>query len=233
MTLQRGETRTKMVCTLGPVSSDESTIRALVRAGMDVARLNCSHGEADERMRTIATIRRVAEEEDANIAILADLQGPKLRVGQLDPDPLPLREGQRVVLSPGPVPGSATWIPLPHPELIAELSPGDLVRLDDGALEISVDRCQAGQASGLVRTGGCLRSRVGISAVCCSTAIPLKIPALTEKDRRDASHALDHGVDFLALSFVRSLENIVALRALVEQQSGRGSTVGIIAKIEK
>ena len=233
MSLQRDETRTKMVCTLGPASSDEKTIRLLIRAGMNMARLNCSHGEQDERARTIAIIRRVADEEDANIAILADLQGPKLRVGQLDPDPLPLGEGQKVVFSPDLVQGAATWIPLPHPDLIAELSPGDLVRLDDGAIEMLIDHRCCGQASGVVRIGGSLRSHVGISAVCCSTTTPSKISVLTEKDRRDAEHALRHGVDFLALSFVRRPEDIVALRELVKQQTGHASTVGIIAKIEK
>jgi len=235
MSLKRNHPRTKMVCTLGPSSSDESTLRALVRAGMDVARVNCSHGDEAERAHTIATIRRVAEKEDANVAVLADLQGPKLRIGRLDQDPFALCEGQRVTLSPDPVPETPTWIPLPHPELIAELAPGDLLRLDDGAFEIAIDCVESGRVSGLVVTGGKLRSRVGVSAISCSdcSGPSNTIAALTDKDRKDAVHALDQGVDFLALSFVRSAEDIAELRTLVERQTGRASSVGIIAKIEK
>lgn len=236
MLLKRTHPRTKMVCTLGPASSDESTIRELVRAGMDVARLNCSHGGQDARARTIATIRQVAEQEGANVAILADLQGPKLRVGRLAPDPLPLREGQRVVFRTTPTSdGCATWIPVPHPELIAELAAGDLVRLDDGALEVSIDRVECGQATGSVTVGGSLRSRVGIFVVSRPEGPVSKagISALTEQDRSDAKHALDHGVDFLALSFVRRAEDVASLRAVVKEQTGCASAVGIIAKIEK
>ena len=187
-----------------------------------------------ERAQCISTIRRVAEQEKANVAILADLQGPKLRVGLLIPERIALREEQRVVFCPDPVASDETWISLPHPELIAELSVGDRVLLDDAALEVSIDRVSNGQASGEVTTGGMLRSRVGISAVSHSETPAAKtIAALTEKDRSDATHALEHGVDFLALSFVRSAEDVVALRALVECQTGDASAVGLIAKIEK
>jgi len=235
MSLRRNHPRTKIICTLGPASNDESTIRALIRAGMDVARLNCSHGEQDDRARCISTIRRVAEQENANVAVLADLQGPKLRVGVLNPETITLREEQRVVFCPDPVSSDETWIPLPHPELIAELSVGDRVLLDDAALEVSIDRVINGQASGSVTNGGLLRSRVGISAVSHGDKPKAEtmIAALTEKDRSDARHALEHKVDFLALSFVRSAEDVVALRALVECQTGDASAVGIIAKIEK
>jgi len=132
-------TRTKIVCTIGPSSRDEEMLRALVNAGMNVARINFSHGTKDEHAEDIATIRRIAEEEDAPIAIMADLQGPKLRIGTIDPEPLILKTGDRLVLTTRPATGKGNVVNLPHPDLISDIRVGEPLLLDDGALEFVIE----------------------------------------------------------------------------------------------
>lgn len=217
--------RTKLVCTLGPASRDPEVIRGLLQAGMDVARINFSHGDPEAHARTVATVRQIAREEGRTVAILGDLQGPKLRVGELPPEGIALKPGEEVVLSPAPfAPGR---LPVPHPEILADLKEGQRILLDDGQLELRVARPGRKQVRCRVVVGGRLTSHKGLNLPGAS----LRISALTEKDCRDARFAVEQGLDFLALSFVRAAQDILELRELLREWGA--PDLPIVAKIEK
>ena len=216
--------RTKIICTIGPASEDPEVVRGLIRAGMDVARINFSHGDVQIHARSIATVRRVAREEGRLVAVMADLQGPKLRVGELPPEGVTLVEGERVELVDAPyAPGR---LPVPHPEVLEELRPGQRVLLDDGRLELLVEERVGEAIRCRVTVGGQLTSHKGLNL----PGVPLRISALTPKDREDARFAVGEGVDFIALSFVRSPGDVLELRELL---AGWGADLPIVAKIEK
>jgi pyruvate kinase len=219
-------TRTKIVCTLGPTSRSPEVMRGLIRAGMDVARINFSHDDRETHSKSIATLRRIAEEEGEMVSVMADLQGPKLRVGVIDDEPLALAEGDIVTLTTDPKPGREGDIPVPHPQLLRELKPGQVVLLDDGHIELAVVGVSDGGLKCRVVVGGELVSRKGINVPGAS----LRISALTDKDRGDAAFALEQGVDFVALSFVRRASDVREMRQFLEEQGG---SIPIIAKIEK
>ena len=218
--------RTKIVCTIGPASCDDATLRAMIRAGMNVARINFSHGSHPQHARDIANIRRVAEEEGQVVAIMGDLQGPKLRVGRIDPEPIELERHDRVELTSRPATGAGGVIHLPHPDLIADVTVGETLYLDDGALELLVVEKAPDSLVCNVVVGGPLSSNKGIAA----PRSRLSLSALTPKDLEDAVFALEQGIDYLALSFVRSRNDIEQLRKLIHE---RGHDVPIVAKIEK
>jgi len=218
--------RTKIVCTIGPASSSPEVMRGLIRAGMNVARINFSHGDHATHAQSIATLRQVAEQESRLAAVMADLQGPKLRVGEVEGGAVELREGDVVTLTLHPRPGATDEIPVPHPELLCDLRAGQAVLLDDGRLELVVVQAGEGCLKCRVITGGQLVSRKGINV----PGATLRFATLTPKDREDAVFALEQGVDFLALSFVRRAADVRELRQLLK---GRGGDVSIIAKIEK
>ncbi len=218
--------RTKIVCTLGPASETPETLRAMIRAGMDVARINFSHGSHADHARRIAAARDAAAAEGRVLAILADLQGPKLRIGDIAAGRAALVAGQPFTLTGRPVAGDATSVHLPHPELLAALRPGDIVRLDDGLLELRVRQNDGADARCDVIAGGELLPRKGVSV----PHVAVSMPAVTEKDRADLAYALGLNVDYIAQSFVRQAEDVTALRALI---AGAGRDTPIIAKIEK
>lgn len=218
--------RTKIVCTIGPASRDKDMLRGLMRAGMNVARINFSHGEHAEHEKDISLIRHLAEEEGCALAIIADLQGPKFRVGSISNDPVTLEKGTQVVLTTRPVEGSTTEITLPHPELIGAMRPGNQVFLDDGLLELRVESVHGEDACCTVVSGGPLRSHKGVTLV----GGQLNMPAVTEKDRRDLVFVSQQNVDYVAQSFVRTSEDVVTLRMAMEDV---GASLPIIAKIEK
>jgi len=217
--------RTKIVCTLGPASQSEETMREMIRAGMDVARINFSHGSHEIHARNIALVRRLAREEGQVLAVLCDLQGPKLRVGEIAAQ-VTLREGQDFNLTTRPVPGDDQEVNFPHPEVIGDVRPGGRVLLDDGLLELEVVGTTPTDIRCRVITGGPLKSHKGVSLL----GVSLNLPSLTEKDREDAAFAIQQGVDYLALSFVRRAEDVSQLRDLLEQNQ---ASIPIIAKIEK
>jgi len=221
------ETRTKIVCTIGPASRSDDVLRAMIRSGMDVARINFSHGTKDEHREEIGSIRRIAQEEGATVAILADLQGPKLRIGELARS-LDLRKGDRIRLINGPVDGSENAIPLPHPKLIGSAKVGDRLLFDDGLIEAVVREARPDALIAEVVLGGRLSSHKGIAAP--GTAPDL--PPLTDKDRSDARYAVSHGVDFIALSFVRRADDLRSLREFLDRIP-EGDRVAILAKIER
>jgi pyruvate kinase len=218
--------RTKIVCTLGPATDDEATIRASVEAGMPVARINFSHGTHEDHARQIATVRRVAGEDNRPVAILADLQGPKLRVGLLPGQEIELVPGRTVrlaLLDSSEDPGT---IPIPHPEVLRDVEAGDRILLDDGILELKVTGRDGQDAAAEVVAGGPLGSRKGLSL----PHTRLKMPSVTDKDQVDARFAAERGVDYFALSFVRCDNDVQHLRAFLRDL---GSSTPIIAKIEK
>ena len=221
-------TRTKIVCTIGPASRDEEILRSLIRSGMDVARINFSHGTQKEHAEEIAAIRRIAKEEKAIVAIMADLQGPKLRIGVIDPEPLVLSPGERVVLTNRPVPGKANSIHFPHPIAITEAKPGETILFGDGEPEAVVEEKLNDALVCKITAGGELRSHQGFHA---SGWTPILF-TLTQKDQEDALSALKFDVDFLALSFVKTVEDIERLRTLIQDFNPSGQPPAIVAKIE-
>jgi pyruvate kinase len=213
----------KIVATLGPASSGKDAVRALFMAGVDVFRLNFSHGTHDQHRERLAQIRDVERETGRPIGVLADMQGPKLRVGTFASGPVTLREGAAFRLDLVDKPGDATRAYLPHREIFAALKPGANLLLDDGKLRLQVVRCGADFADTEVVIGGPLSERKGVNV----PDVVLPLSALTEKDRRDLEFALELGVEWLALSFVQRPEDLDEARALVR---GRAA---LMTKLEK
>ncbi len=213
----------KIIATLGPASSGTDKIRALHAAGADLFRLNFSHGErADHRARYDA-VRKLEREMGRPIGILVDLQGPKIRVGKFQGGKVTLGEGKALRLDLDPTPGDAARASLPHPEVFAAMTPGQLVLLDDGRLRLKVEKVGADFAETVVVTGGVLSERKGVNLP--GAILPLS--ALTEKDLRDLDFALSLGADWIALSFVQRPDDVAELRKLV------GNRAAIMSKIEK
>jgi pyruvate kinase len=197
--------RTKIVCTLGPASADRARIQSLVEAGMDVARINFSHADHAYHARTIQTVREVAADCGRPIAILGDLQGPKIRVGAL-PEPLTLRPGDVITLAPeGEQQGDE--LPTTYRQLASDLEVGDVVLFADGLMELLVEDVKPPRVSMRVIHGGILTSNKGINL----PGIRVSAPSLTEKDIRDLEFALEQDVDYVALSFVREAEDVLQL----------------------
>lgn len=218
--------RTKLICTMGPASREEHTLRQMLRAGMNVARINFSHGDQTEHECNIGLLRRLADEEGRVLAILADLQGPKFRVGALENGQMDLMTGESVTLTSTAQTQHGKEVYVPHPELIRAMQPGGRVLLDDGLIELRVATVEGEQVHCEVVNGGVLKSNKGISLI----GGQLRLPAVTDKDRRDLAFALAQGVDFVAQSFVRTAGDVQALRQVMSEL---GRTVPIIAKIEK
>jgi pyruvate kinase len=214
---------TKIVATLGPASSDPETIRALFDAGVDVFRLNFSHGSHDDHRLRHQTLRQVERELRHPIAILMDLQGPKLRVGTFAEGKVTLERGAAFRFDLDRAPGSAQRAQLPHPEIFAALQDGADLLLDDGKLRLRVKQHGADFAQCVVITGGVLSDRKGVNV----PDVVLPLSPLTDKDRRDLDFGLGLGVDWVALSFVQRPDDIAEAKRLV---AGRA---GVLAKLEK
>jgi pyruvate kinase len=213
----------KIVATLGPASATEEMIRSLFLSGVDVFRLNFSHGTHDQHRERLQQIRNVEREVGRPIGVLADMQGPKLRVGTFAQGPVTLVAGAPFRLDLANQPGDATRAHLPHPEIFAALKPGANLLLDDGKLRLRVVRCGPDFAETEVVIGGILSERKGVNV----PDVVLPLSALTEKDRRDLEFALELGVEWLALSFVQRPEDLDEARALAR---GRAR---IMTKLEK
>jgi pyruvate kinase len=217
---------TKIIATLGPASSDPRTLAALVRAGMDVARLNLSHGTHAGHARVIAGVRRAAARAGRAVAVLVDLQGPKARTGRLaGGGPLPLRAGEAITLTPRRVPGRPGLIPTSYARLGRDVRPGDPILLDDGRMELRVLRVRGRDVLCRVVAGGDLLEHKGMNL----PETRLSGPFLTRKDRADLAFAVRQGVDYLAVSFVRRAEDLAIVKRQVTRLRAR---VPIIAKLE-
>lgn len=213
----------KIVATLGPSSSDFATIRSLFDAGADVFRLNFSHGTHADHRERFDMIRRVERETGRPIAILLDLQGPKLRVGTFAQGPVMLEAGQAFRLDLDKTPGDATRAPLPHPEIFAALKPDTDLLLDDGKIRLRVEACGADFANTRVVNGGKLSERKGVNV----PSVLLPISALTAKDRADLAFGLELGIEWVALSFVQRPEDLIEVRDIVQGRAG------VLSKLEK
>ncbi|MFL5921619.1 MAG: pyruvate kinase [Gaiellaceae bacterium] len=216
--------RTKIVATIGPACSTPEKLMQLVRAGVDGARLNLSHGTHDQHREWARLVRDTEREIGRPIALIADLQGPKLRIGDLD-EPVSLRRGDHVVVAAAEATMNGE-LPV-SPSVISEvLQPGHDVLIDDGLVRLHVEAVEAGRATCAVVEGGTVSSHKGVNL----PGVPIPIPSLTRKDMDDLELALELEVDFVALSFVRSAADVRDLCALLEQA---GSHAHVIAKIEK
>jgi pyruvate kinase len=213
--------RTKIVCTLGPATSTEASVRGLIVAGMNVARLNFSHGTHEQHAATIAMLRKLSAEANQPLALLGDLQGPRIRVGDLT-EPVNLAVGDDVVLV-YEAEAKAGDLPITYDRLAVDVHVGDRILIDDGLIEVVVLNVSGSRVSARVLTGGEVRSHKGLNL----PGIQVSAPSLTAKDIADIEFAVIQDVDYLALSFVRRAEDIESLRARVPK------SILIIAKIEK
>lgn len=222
--------RAKLICTVGPASREPDTLRQLVQAGMDVARLNFSHGDHASHAEDIACIRAVAANAGRPVAILADLQGPKLRVGTMAEEGVVLREGELATLTTRDVVGrSPQAVPVQYDELPKLVEPGDPIFLDDGLLELEVLCSENTEIRCRVIAGGVLQSNKGMNLPRASP----DIPAITAKDRSDLAFALAEGVDWVALSFVRAAAEVQELKRLIRDLGSHALPPPVMAKIEK
>ncbi len=219
----RRHRQTKIVATLGPASAGAEMIGRLFHTGADVFRLNFSHGTHADHAANVACVRALEEATGRPIGLLADVQGPKLRVGRFMGGRVHLSTGQAFTFDTDPTPGNARRVQLPHPEIMSAATGGTMLLLDDGKLRLRVDRNRGGHLECEVVTGGPLSDRKGVNV----PDVILHIPALTEKDRRDLDFALDQGVDLIGLSFVQRAEDVAEARAIA---NGRA---WIVSKIEK
>jgi pyruvate kinase len=215
--------RTKLIATIGPATDRPETIHALVEAGTTVFRVNFAHGSAAEQAARIARIRQIEAERGATFAILADLPGPKVRLGALSSPSIRLRTGQRFNLDSGGPAGDETGAPVTYQALSADVRPGDRILLADGAVDLIVRKIEQRVVMTEVVRGGDIRPGVGVNI----PADRLSLPAITDRDRDGLTRALGCGVDFVGQSFVRDPADIEALRALMTDRS-----VPIVAKIE-
>ena len=219
--------RSKIVCTIGPASRDPRILRKLVAAGMDVARLNFSHGSHAEHLSAIHTLRSTAQKLGKTVAILADLQGPKIRTGALAGGaPVVLRAGQQFTITTARILGDSTRVNTTFLPLPREVSRGDRILLSDGLIELRVERVRGREVNCRVVNGGALGEHQGINL----PGLKLRVPALTEKDRADLAFALAHGADYIAVSFVRRPADVLLAKSLIRRAK---RDTPVIAKLEK
>ena len=230
--------KAKIVCTIGPSSADPSMLERLIKSGMDVARLNFSHGTHDSHRAAIASIRTVAERLQRPVAIVQDLQGPRIRVGALETTGIEVMAEQRILLVGGMLrsggqigsrtmaPSNLTEIPVTYPQLVQDVRPGARVLIDDGLIHLVVTAVSGGAVECRVKTGGRIMSHKGVNF----PGTTITAPTLTEKDRKDIRFGVAEGVDYMALSFVRGAEDVQAARRLIAECGGDQP---VIAKIER
>jgi pyruvate kinase len=223
--------RTKIVCTLGPASNSDATIEALLLAGMDVARLNFSHGTQKAHSAMLVRLRAAAERLGRPLAILQDLQGPKIRTGALaGGKPVTLRDGQRFTISTRPIEGTAEGVSTTYAAFPLDVKSGDRILLSDGAIELRALEINGQDTITEVVHGGVLAEHQGINL----PGVAVSAPALTPKDRDDLAFGVRQGVDYIALSFVRKPEDLEEAKRLVAEQTPKGAQpIPVIAKLEK
>lgn len=224
--MRLNQRRARIVCTIGPSSSDKKTLRGLVKAGMNVARLNFSHGSHEQHLRYIETIRAVSLEAGAPVGILQDLQGIKIRITEVVGGAVELRTGDHIVLRPGSEPSSREALQINYPPLLKDLKRGHRVLLDDGLMELRVTGKKGGALRAVVKEGGILRSRKGVNLPDSR----ISLSPFTEKDRDDLMFGLRAGVDMVAVSYVLRAGDIRKIREFLKEQR---RDLPIIAKIEK
>lgn len=217
--------KTKIVCTIGPESESRDMLARLARGGMDIARLNLSHGNHASHSRIVRRIRSIAKDTDQPIAVIEDLQGPRIRVGACD-SAIVLRKGQLISLAPGRARCTQDRISVNYPHLRDDARKGNTILIDDGLIELRVEKKRKGDLLCRVISGGDVLSHKGVNL----PDIRLRMPALTTKDRKDARFGISLGVDYIALSFVKQAADVIALKNLVRREK---ADIPVIAKIER
>jgi pyruvate kinase len=218
--------RAKIVATLGPATSSLEQIRGLVAAGMDVARLNLSHGSHDVHLSVYKNVRAAADEAGRGVGILVDLQGPKIRLGRFASGPVLLENGAEFIVTTDDVPGDARIVSTTHSGLPNDVTPGDLVLVDDGRVELKVTKVEGNNVHTIVIEGGRVSDNKGFNL----PGVAVSVPALSEKDRDDLRWALRTGADLIALSFVRSAADVVDVHEIMDEE---GIRLPVLAKVEK
>ena len=219
--------RTKIVATIGPASSSQDMIRQMVQQGMSVARLNFSHGSYEDHAQIVTILRSVSKELNKPITILQDLQGPKIRVGQLPSAGIKLKSGATITLVPeSEADNSDEAITIDYPYLAQEAQPGEQILIDDGLLELKITAIKDNAVVCEVVEGGILKSRKGVNL----PSLNLQLPSMTEKDQKDLEFGIAQGVDWVSLSFVRQAEDVRFLKEFLAQ---RNADIPVMAKIEK
>jgi len=218
--------RTKIVATVGPACDSESMLKSLMEAGVDIFRLNFSHGEHQNKADIIRTIRELSRQRRKAVGILGDLQGPKIRTGRMKDGAMELTAGQVVTITTDEILGEAGRIPTIYKSLPTDVVAGDRILLDDGLMELEVLDSDGKDVRCRVISGGMLKDRKGINL----PGVKVSAPALTEKDREDLEFCISQEVDFVALSFVRNASDVLELQHIIADQN---SSIQVIAKIEK
>ncbi|HEX5882537.1 MAG TPA: pyruvate kinase [Actinomycetota bacterium] len=218
--------RTKVVATLGPASSSREVLGGMVEAGLDVVRLNFSHGERADHVARFELVRTVAKELDHNLAVLVDLQGPKIRVGVVGDDGVRLDRGEEVTLVSGTETCAAPDVPVVYPALAADVRRGDRILLDDGAIGLRVEDVEGERVRCQVERGGVVKSRKGVNL----PGVAVSAASLTAKDRADVATAVELGADYVALSFVRKPEDVAEAKQAIAEH---GRDIPVVAKLER
>jgi pyruvate kinase len=220
--------RTKIVATIGPASSKPEVLKQMVKAGMNVARLNFSHGSYEDHAKTVAMIRQVSQDINLPITILQDLQGPKIRVGHLPDGTIELFAGDLLTLVPEhEYDNQPQTVSIDYPYLAEEAEPGAQILLDDGLLELKIEQVKGKTVECRVIEGGILKSRKGVNL----PSLILRLPSMTEKDCQDLEFGLSQGVDWVSLSFVRRAEDVKVLKQFIAERGA--NNIPVMAKIEK
>jgi len=212
----------KIVCTIGPASRDRGTLERLIEAGMDVARINFSHGEHEEHSEVYERIRGLSD----RVAIMQDLQGPKIRVGDIDGGEMALTDGGEITLTPDEADGSGGVVNVSYPELPDDVVAGDSIYLADGIIHLEVEKVTGDRVQCRILHGGVLTSRKGVNL----PGVKISAPALTKKDREDLEFGVELGVDYVALSFVRNMQEVMELKRMISKWDSQAL---VVAKIEK
>lgn len=218
--------KTKIVCTIGPASEEVETLVRLIEEGMNVARLNFSHGNHAEHEKRIKNIRRAVEQTGRTVAILLDTKGPEIRTGTLEKEEIMLEKGQKFILTTEHVPGTKEKVSVTYPGLVDDVHQGARILLDDGLIELEVERVDGREIVTTVRNGGILKSKKGINV----PNVSVNLPGMTAKDADDILFGIEQGIDFIAASFVRRAQDVLDIRELLEKHEAEH--IGIIPKIE-
>lgn len=219
--------KTKIVCTMGPNTNDKELMRKLVQNGMDIARFNFSHGDHEEQKSRMDMLKQIREAEKIPVAILLDTKGPEIRTGVLkDGKKVILKEGEQFILTTEEITGDATRVSITYKGLVDDVDAGKIILIDDGLIELQVEKVQGTEIICKIKNGGELGERKGVNV----PNVPVRLPAITDKDREDIRFGAEQGVDFIAASFVRNAECILEIKAFLKECGA--SYIPIIAKIE-
>ncbi|MBI5137031.1 MAG: pyruvate kinase [Nitrospirae bacterium] len=220
--------KAKIICTIGPATHTEEAIAQLIDAGMDVARLNFSHGSHQSHLEAMRLVRAVSERKGKTVAVLQDLQGPKIRIGSFENGCVNIVPGATFTITTRPCKGDANGVSTPYTRLPADARPGTAILLHDGLIKLEVTATDGENVTCKVVDGGMLSDRGGISL----PGVRISEPSLTEKDKEDLIFGLEHGVDYVALSFVRDARDLVGIRAFIREHAAGRAHVPVVAKLE-